>query len=49
VKLEVEDESVEDVIAKAENGEFDEDLCYLETEFKAIDSREYEFSASEKE
>lgn len=49
VELEVEDESVEDVIARAENGEFDEDLCYLETEFKALDSREYEFSASEKE
>lgn len=49
VELEVEGESVEDVIERAENEEFDEDLCQLETEFKAMDSREYEFSASEKE
>lgn len=49
VELEVEGESMEDVIERAENNEFNEDLCQLETEFKAIDSREYEFSASEKE
>ena len=49
VELEVEGESVEDVIERAENEEFDEDLCQLETEFKAMDSRDYEFSASEKE
>jgi hypothetical protein len=49
VELEVEGDSVEDVIERAENNEFDEDLCQLETEFKAIDTREYEFSASEKE
>lgn len=49
VKLEVEGDSVEDVVERAEDGEFDDDLCALEDKFEAIDTRDYEFSASEKE
>ena len=49
VEIEVEGDSVEDVIERADNNEFDDDLHQLETEFKAIDSREYEFSVFEKE
>ena len=49
VELEVEGDSVEDVIDRAEDGEFDDDFSGLETNFRAIDSREYDFSASEKE
>lgn len=49
VELEVEGDSVEDVVERAEDGEFDEDFSALETNSRAIDTREYEFSASEKE